>query len=217
LIPQHQVGGVVTTTGGTTVSLRLSRDLLRRLLGPRDIPVLRVFPASDPVLQLLSAYLGGLASNTLALRPATAALAGHQACELFAHLLDPASDSARSQRFGGIKAVRIEAILAGIEQHLCDPALNASWLGARLAMSERYVHHLLAEAGLGFSDIVRRKRLELAHRMLREHTTTPRRIVDIAFAVGFGDLSTFNRLFRRHFGRTPSDVRRDNVIGGHSA
>ena len=29
----------------------------------------------------------------------------------------------------------------------------------------------------------------------------------IAFEAGFGDLSTFNRNFRRHFGVTPSDVR----------
>jgi AraC-like DNA-binding protein len=29
----------------------------------------------------------------------------------------------------------------------------------------------------------------------------------IAFAVGFGDLSYFNRTFRRRFGATPSDIR----------
>jgi AraC-like DNA-binding protein len=29
----------------------------------------------------------------------------------------------------------------------------------------------------------------------------------IAYTAGFGDLSTFNREFRRHFGATPSDVR----------
>jgi AraC-like DNA-binding protein len=32
-------------------------------------------------------------------------------------------------------------------------------------------------------------------------------IVDIAFAVGFGDVSHFNRMFRRYFGETPSGVR----------
>jgi len=35
-----------------------------------------------------------------------------------------------------------------------------------------------------------------------------RTICDIALAAGFGDLSTFNREFRRRFGMTPSDVRR---------
>jgi AraC-like DNA-binding protein len=32
-------------------------------------------------------------------------------------------------------------------------------------------------------------------------------IIDIAFAVGFGDVSHFNRMFRRYFGETPSGVR----------
>jgi AraC-like DNA-binding protein len=34
-----------------------------------------------------------------------------------------------------------------------------------------------------------------------------RTISAIAFAAGFGDLSHFNRAFRRHFGKTPSDTR----------
>jgi AraC-like DNA-binding protein len=33
------------------------------------------------------------------------------------------------------------------------------------------------------------------------------RISTLVYSTGFGDLSTFNRAFRRHFGATPSDVR----------
>jgi AraC-like DNA-binding protein len=32
-------------------------------------------------------------------------------------------------------------------------------------------------------------------------------VSSVAFEVGFGDLSYFNRTFRRRFGATPSDVR----------
>jgi AraC-like DNA-binding protein len=34
-----------------------------------------------------------------------------------------------------------------------------------------------------------------------------RSISAIAYAAGFGDLSYFNRAFRRRFGATPSDIR----------
>jgi AraC-like DNA-binding protein len=42
--------------------------------------------------------------------------------------------------------------------------------------------------------------------MLEDPGAMPRRIIDIAYAVGFGDLSNFNRAFRARFGCTPSDV-----------
>ena len=34
-----------------------------------------------------------------------------------------------------------------------------------------------------------------------------RRIIDIAYDVGCSDIGTFNRTFRKRFGRTPPDVR----------
>jgi AraC-like DNA-binding protein len=95
-----------------------------------------------------------------------------------------------------------------VDRDLHDPGLTAASLGAKLALLERYVQHLTAEAGTSFAQLVRGNRLDLARRLLRDRTMRPRSIADIAYAVGFSDLSTFNRVFRRHFGCTPSDMRR---------
>jgi AraC-like DNA-binding protein len=37
-------------------------------------------------------------------------------------------------------------------------------------------------------------------------------ITDIAFAVGFGDVSHFNRMFHKRFGETPSGVRAASIM-----
>ena len=41
----------------------------------------------------------------------------------------------------------------------------------------------------------------------RDPGAPARKIADIAFACGFGDLSCFNRASRRRYGATPSDMR----------
>jgi AraC-like DNA-binding protein len=51
------------------------------------------------------------------------------------------------------------------------------------------------------------QRLYRAHRTIADPRRADRMISAIAFAAGFGDLSYFNRTFRRRFGMTPSDVR----------
>jgi AraC-like DNA-binding protein len=204
----HGLAGRVTTTGGTTLSLRLPRALLREAIGPAPPPVLRVFRATDPALQLLWIYAHGLANDAAGLSVEAADWAGRHICELVVNLLDPAADLVRGERFGGLKAARLQAIVRTIDRHLTNPELNAERVGAKLGLSQRYVHHLLAEAGTTFSQVARDKRLQRAARMLQARNAPPRRIVDIAYAVGFGDLSNFNRAFRDYFGCTPSEFRR---------
>jgi len=43
--------------------------------------------------------------------------------------------------------------------------------------------------------------------MLIDARFSDRTVSSVAFEAGFGDLSYFNRAFRRRYGATPSDVR----------
>ena len=74
-------------------------------------------------------------------------------------------------------------------------------------MTPRYVHKLFEGEGLTFSAFVLGRRLSCAHRMLSDPRLGDRTIGSVAFDVGFGDLSYFNRAFRRRYDATPSEVR----------
>jgi AraC-like DNA-binding protein len=50
------------------------------------------------------------------------------------------------------------------------------------------------------------ERLARAHRMLGDPRFADRSIGEVAMEAGFGDLSYFNRAFRRRYGASPSAV-----------
>ena len=67
-------------------------------------------------------------------------------------------------------------------------------------MTPRYVQRLFEADGTTFSEFLTRQRLARAHRLLCEPSSGTSAISTIAYDVGFGDLSYFNRCFRREYG-----------------
>jgi AraC-like DNA-binding protein len=61
--------------------------------------------------------------------------------------------------------------------------------------------------GTTYRDFVLDNRVTRAYRMLRDPRYVGHTVSAVAYECGFGDLSYFNRAFRRRFGATPSDVR----------
>lgn len=100
--------------------------------------------------------------------------------------------------------VRFEA---SIDTSICNPALSAALLGLQLGLSARYIQDLLATTGIGFSERLLELRLQDARAMLSDSRFHVKRVSDIAFEVGFGDISYFNRSFRRRFGCSPTAAR----------
>jgi AraC-like DNA-binding protein len=57
------------------------------------------------------------------------------------------------------------------------------------------------------TEFVLEERLKRARTLLLDPRFAARRIAEIAYEVGFNDVSHFNRTFRRRFGRTPGELR----------
>ena len=128
-----------------------------------------------------------------------------------AHLLDLAAiglgaraDLALEAQRGGLRAVRLKAVLTILQRHFSEPDFSAQKLAAEAGLSERYVNELLYEAGASFTSRLNELRMRKAADLLARKEG---RISDIAFECGFNDLSYFNRCFRRRFGLTPTAAR----------
>jgi AraC-like DNA-binding protein len=129
-----------------------------------------------------------------------------------AHLMDLAAlglgargDVAAGAQRGGMRAVRLKAVLTILQNRFSEPDFSAQKLATAATLSERYVNELLYEAGASFTMRLLELRLRKAAELLAR--PSERRISDVAFDCGFNDLSYFNRCFRRRFGLTPSAAR----------
>ncbi len=79
-------------------------------------------------------------------------------------------------------------------------------------VTPRYIHKLFENEGLTFSSFVLGQRLSRAHRILSNPRFADRNISSVAFDVGFGDLSYFNRTFRRRYAATPTDIKQSSMM-----
>ncbi|MDX2259970.1 MAG: AraC family transcriptional regulator [Hyphomicrobiaceae bacterium] len=111
----------------------------------------------------------------------------------------------------GIRDARTRVALDCIEQGFRDPDLSLDRVASQQGISTRYLHDLLERVGIRFTAHVLALRLAEVVRLFEATKQAPRPILDIAMAAGFADVSHFNRVFRQHYGMTPSAMR--DLIG----
>jgi AraC-like DNA-binding protein len=155
-------------------------------------------------LSLAMDYSDLLLRHPGAVDEAGMAIAAHLT-DLVALGLGARGDLALAARRGGLRAIRLKAVLMILEKRFTEPDFSAQKLAAAAGLSERYVNELLYEAGASFTMRLNELRLRKAAELLTRGGEG--RISDIAFDCGFNDLSYFNRCFRRRFGLTPSAAR----------
>lgn len=96
-----------------------------------------------------------------------------------------------------------DAVLQQIEAGLFDQ--NA--VTQRLGVSVRTLQRRLAADGTSFQALMRQARRQMATRYLREGRHT---IKEVAYLLGFTDLSNFARTCRDWFGVTPSELQKSS-------
>lgn len=132
---------------------------------------------------------------------------GQHVADLVALAMGAGGDEREAIHAGGLRAARRRAVLERIARDFMDPGLSPQAVAHGAGISERYLRQLLEEQETSFRELVLTQRLERARQMLSGATHGHLRISEIAYEVGFSDLSYFNRSFRRRFGITPSEMR----------
>ena len=194
-----------------TVQAAALKSLVAR---PEDLSGRPVRPG--PALRLLDRYLRSLASLKEPSSSELASTIGAHLLDLVAATLGPTTEAANVVMERGVKAARLQAILEEVARRFSDPNFDLDNVAGALGVSRRYVQKLLDEGtGKSFTEHLAERRLERAFAMLTDPHHLHLAIIDIAFAVGFGDVSHFNRMFRRYFGETPSGVRATSTMRKH--
>jgi AraC-like DNA-binding protein len=168
--------------------------------------LMRPLPESC-ALRLLMRYLDALDEADSLATPELRRIAASHIHDLCALAIGTSRDVAEAAKGRGLRAARLQAIKADILQNLGSETLSARLLARRHCVTPRYIHKLFEGEGVTLSQFVMGQRLARVHAALADPRNAGSTIGAIAFEAGFGDLSTFNRAFRRQFGATPSDVR----------
>ena len=118
-------------------------------------------------------------------------------------LLIKYAEEARSHREGGGGTFRVglENAIAPLLPH---GKARAAEIACRLSMSPRTLARRLASEGLTFGGTLAELRVDLARRYLNDEDLA---ISQIAWLLGYGQVSAFTRAFKRWTGKTPREAR----------
>jgi signal transduction histidine kinase/ligand-binding sensor domain-containing protein/DNA-binding response OmpR family regulator len=101
----------------------------------------------------------------------------------------------------------LQRLLAVFEDNIEDPNFNLEHLSREIGMSRTHLNRKIqALTNLSSRDFIRTLRLQRAARLLYSASGT---VSEIAYKVGFNNLSYFSRAFRKHFGKLPSDFAKE--------
>lgn len=195
------------TRSGQSISLKIPRTILAPLVGGIDDTVMQRIPGHVDALKLLASYATPLfTENAFGSSDICDLVTGH-INDLIALALGATRAAAETARDRGLPAARLAAARAYITARSEDHDLSVQSVAAHLGVTVRYLQRLFEHEGTTFSAFLLGHRLAEAHRMLCEARFDRCPVGTIAYDAGFGDLSYFNRCFRKLYGLTPRDIR----------
>lgn len=199
-------GSLTTTRASSIATLEFPRGGLLPLIDDPRQRCARRIPKDSSALRLLRTYARVAHANSCVDASSVPPLATAHIHDLAALAVGAGREAAEVAKGRGLRAARLRAIKDDIRARL-ERELSVDDLAACHRLSPRYVRMLFESEGTSVSSFVREERLLRARSMLLSPRFAGRRIAEIAYEVGFNDVSYFNRSFRRRFGHSPGELR----------
>ncbi|WP_309131850.1 helix-turn-helix domain-containing protein [Brevibacterium sp.] len=160
--------------------------------------------------------LGPMVSNFLAQVPATItslplharAQVAQSGLDLLSALLSTVLDVKAEAH--DPKQAQLEEIYRFIDENL-GADLTPGSIAAAHFMSTRHLHSLFSDTGTTVSALIKDRRLEKCRAQILNPALAHRTIAGIAAQWGFSDPAHFSRVFKAHFGRSPSELRHQRL------
>jgi AraC-like DNA-binding protein len=203
-------GEVLATQSNAWLFIGMPRTLVHQIHPGAEDLLGRALDVRNPGLRHLHRYLNMLlAAEDLPEDPALVQHVDMTLADIIAVALGSEREMAHITRIGGARAGHLRDVLREIKTGFGRSDFSPDDLCRKLKISPRYLQALLAETSTTFSERVTELRLQKARALLGAASHRHRKISEIAYECGFGDVSYFNRRFKARFGASPTEFRHE--------
>lgn len=183
------------------LTLLIPRSRLGQAVSGRRLAGARALDGRSAISGLVAGHLTTLGRVGHRMAPADAPFAADLVVDLLGRLLVPATGNRRQRDLPA-------RVLKYVESRFDAPGLTPSTIAAAFGVTPRYLHMLFAGSGTTVAAHIRNRRLARIRRDLADPRLMRRSITEIVLRWGFNDAAHASRAFRRAYGISPSDWRR---------
>ena len=200
---------------GTSVSISFPASLLRSRFLEVDDWCMVPLNTSQGAAAILRESMLSCWRN----RASISSISGNNLASSILHVLAAAFRSGVNSpvfesRSATLHFLRVRELVAA---HLDNPELSVDFVADRLYISKSYLFSIMNAANTTLGHYILERRLDRSRELLSDPSLKHRSIGEIAFSVGFQELSHFSRRFSERFGKSPRAFRVSacHCAGGH--